>query len=99
MNGGIVFKNGGPLGWLSKWQDRMSLSYCEAKIWATSATSKKVINLCNICWSITKSGFPILDLNKPTLIYNDNEACVNWSYNMTSKAARHIELRENLVHK
>ena len=35
----------------------------------------------------------------PTLLYNDYNACVRWSHNMTSKAARHIELRENLVRK
>jgi hypothetical protein len=35
MNGGIVFKNGGPLGWLGKRQDRTSLSSCKAEIHAT----------------------------------------------------------------
>ena len=44
MNGGIIFKNGGPLGWLGKRQERMSLSSCEAEICATNTTSKKVIN-------------------------------------------------------
>jgi hypothetical protein len=32
MSGGIVFKNGGPLGWLSERQDRTSLSSCEVEI-------------------------------------------------------------------
>jgi hypothetical protein len=41
MNGGIVFKNGVPLGWLCKHQERMFLSSCEAEIWATNVTSKK----------------------------------------------------------
>jgi hypothetical protein len=85
MSGGIVFKNGGPLGWLSEHQERTSLSSCEAEIRATSATSKKVIDLRNLCLSFTKSGFPISDIDKPNLIYNDNEACVKWSNNMTSK--------------
>jgi hypothetical protein len=40
MSGGIVFKNGGPLGWLSKRQDRTSLSSCDTEICATSATLK-----------------------------------------------------------
>jgi hypothetical protein len=44
MNGGIVFKNGGPPGWLGEHQEHMSLSSCEAEIRATNATSKKVIN-------------------------------------------------------
>jgi hypothetical protein len=91
----LIFKNGGPLGWLSKRQDRTSLSSCKVEIRATSATSKKVVDLCNLSLSFTKSGFPIADIDKPTLLYNDNDACVKWSHNMTSKAARHIELLEN----
>jgi hypothetical protein len=31
------------------------------------------------------------------VLYNDNDACVKWSYNMTLKAACHIKFRENLV--
>jgi hypothetical protein len=68
MSGGIVFKNGGPLGWLSERQEHTSLSSCKAEIRATSAMYKKVVNLHNLCLSFTKSGFPILDINKPTLI-------------------------------
>jgi hypothetical protein len=68
MSSGIVFKNGGPLGWLSKHQERTSLSSCEAKIRATSATSKKVVDLRNICWRITNSDFPISDIDKPTFL-------------------------------
>ncbi len=41
--------------------------------------------------------FSIADIDKPTLLYNDNDACVKWSHNMTSKAVRHIELCENSV--
>jgi hypothetical protein len=99
MRGGIVFKNGGPLGWLSKRQDHTSLSSCEAEIRATSATSKKVLDLRNLSLSFTKSGFLIADIDKPTLLYNDNDACVKWSHNMTSKAARHFKLCKNSVRK
>jgi hypothetical protein len=38
MNSGTIFKNGGPIGWLSKRQDQTSLSSCEAEIRATNAT-------------------------------------------------------------
>ncbi len=31
----------------------------------------------------------------PTPIWNNNDACVKWCHNMTSKGNRHIELREN----
>jgi hypothetical protein len=99
MKGGIVFCNGGPIGWIGERQDRTSLSSCEAKIRATSATSKKVVDFRNFCRSISESGLPLLDATSPTILYNDNDACVNWSYNMTLKVACHIELHENLVRK
>ena len=44
-----------------------------------------------------ESGHNISDVASPTLLFNDNDACVKWSYNMTSKAARHIELWENSI--
>jgi hypothetical protein len=44
MNGGINFKNGGPLGWLGNCQERMTLSSCKAEICAANATSKKVVD-------------------------------------------------------
>jgi hypothetical protein len=84
MSGSIVFKNGGPLGWLSNYQECTSLSSCEAEIHATCAMSMKVVDLQNICWSVNDSGFAITDIDKPTLLYNDNEACVRWLHNMTS---------------
>ena len=97
MSGGIVFKNGGPIGWLWERQDRTSLSSCEAEIHATNATSKKVVDFRNLSRSVSDAGYNIPDVDALTLIYNDNDACVKWSYNMTSKAAWHIELRENSV--
>jgi hypothetical protein len=99
ISGGILYKKGGPLGWLSKRQERTSLSSCEAEICATCAMSKKVMDLHNICRSVNDSGFPITDIDKPTLLYNENEACIRWSHNMTSNAAQHIELRKNSIHK
>ena len=97
MSGGIVFRNGGPLGWLSERQDRTFLSSCEAEIRATNATSKKVVDFRHLCTSLCEAGHSLPDATIPTLLYNDNDACVKWSHNMTSKAARHIELRKNLV--
>ena len=32
-----------------------------------------------------------------TTIFNDNNACVNWSKKCTTKGLRHIQMRENLV--
>jgi hypothetical protein len=95
MNGGIVFKNGGPIGWLGERQERTSLSFYKAEIRATNATSKKIVDFCNLCQSVSKNGHSLSDINSPTKLFNDNDACVRWSHNMTSKAAHHIELRKN----
>jgi hypothetical protein len=97
MNGGIIFKNGSPLGWLGERQERTSLSSCEAEICATNATSKKVVDFQNLFCSVSESGYKIEGLSSPMLLYNDNDACVEWSHDMTSKAACHIELHENSI--
>jgi hypothetical protein len=97
MSGGIIFKNGGPLGWFGEHQERMLLSSCEAEIRATCATSKKVDDFRNLSCSVSASGLPIADIASPTILYNKNSACVKWTHNMTSKAARHIELCKNSV--
>jgi hypothetical protein len=83
------------LGWRAP--GSTSLSSCEAEIWATNATSKKVVDFCNLCRSISDSGNILSNILQPTILYNDNDACVRWSYNMTSKAAHHIELWENSI--
>jgi hypothetical protein len=97
MNCGIIIKNGGPIGWLGKCQERTSLSSCEAEIWGTNATSKKVMDFCNLSHSIFESGHTIDGLSSPMVLYNNIDACVKWLHNMTSKVDRHIELRENSI--
>jgi hypothetical protein len=56
MSGGIIFRKGGPVGWLGERQDCTSLSSCEAEIHVTNATSKKVVDFRNICQSMVASG-------------------------------------------
>jgi hypothetical protein len=97
MNGGIVVKNSGPIGWLGEQQECNSLSSCEAVICATNATFKKIVDFRNLCQSISKNGHSLSNIDSLTKLFNDNNACVRWSHNMTSKAACHIELRENLI--
>jgi hypothetical protein len=76
MSGDFVFCNGGPIGWLGERQDRTSLSLCEAEIWATSATSKKVVDIRNFCKVFIELGCPMSDIETATTFYNDNNACV-----------------------
>jgi hypothetical protein len=84
MNGGISFKNGGPIGWLGKCQERTSLSLCEAKICATNATSKKAVDFRNLSCSMLDSGHFLPHIDSPTVLYNNNNACVKWLHNLTS---------------
>jgi hypothetical protein len=44
MSSNIVFKNSGPLGWLSKHQECTFLSSCQAEIRSTCAMSKEIIS-------------------------------------------------------
>ena len=32
-----------------------------------------------------------------TVLYNDNQACINWSKKTTTKGLRHIQMKENRV--
>jgi hypothetical protein len=98
MNGSIVFKNRGPVSWLGERQECTSLSSCEAKICATNATLKKVIDFRNLSCSVSDADYTLPDINVPSVLYNDNDAPIKWSYNMTSKSASHIELCQNSVH-
>ena len=97
MSGAIVFRSGGPISWKSVRQDKTSLSSCEAEIRATNEASKLTVSLRNLARGMTHLGYPISDADSPTEVYNDNEACVKWSHNMTMKQTRHMEMREKAV--
>jgi hypothetical protein len=55
------------------------------------------INMCNMILHLSACGYPINDASFPTSIYNNNDACVKWCHNMTSKGNHHIELQENVT--
>ncbi len=42
-------------------------------------------------------GYPISDVTTPTLLFNNNGACVQWCHNMKTKGNCHIENQENSV--
>jgi len=84
----------GPLHWLSRRQTVTAGSSAEAEIYATDECVKFLLELSQI--------FEFLDLKHlfmPTTntIYNDNQACVNWSKRTTTKGLRHIQMKENRV--
>ena len=95
MSGAIIFRSGGPITWKTERQERTSLSSCDAEIRATAMGSRLTVNLRNMILHLQSLGYPIDDTDLATTIYNDNEACVKWCHNLTTKGNRHIEHREN----
>ena len=95
MSGATIFRSGGPITWKAERQKRTSLSTCEAEIWATNMGSRLTVNLRNLILHLQSIGYPINDTDIATPLYNDNDACVRWYHNLTTKGNRHIEHREN----
>jgi len=95
MSGAIIFRSGGPITWKTDRQERTSLSSCEAEIRATNMGSRLTVNVRNMILHLASTGYPITDAQQATPLYNDNEACVQWCHNLTTKGNRHIEHREN----
>jgi hypothetical protein len=97
MSGGIIFRQGGPIAWTAVRQERTSLSSCEAEIRATNEVSKLLMGIRHLADAVREGGYDIADTAAASPLYNDNESCVKWSHNMTTKQIRHMEMRENAV--
>jgi hypothetical protein len=97
MSGAILFHSGSPLTWKADRQEHTSLSLCKAEIWATNMGSCLTINTRNMISHLSACGYPINNASSPTPIYNNNEACIKWCHNMTSRGNCHIELQENVT--
>ena len=88
----IIMLTNGPIMWSSKRQKITARSSAEAEIYATDECTKCIQQLRHLCHDLQ---FPYT--NHPTPIYNDNQACIQWSYNNTSKGLRHIQIKENVI--
>ena len=84
----------GPLHWSSKRQDITARSTAEAEVYATDECAKYIAYLQKIIFGLGLSKQLLPD---KTIVYNDNNACICWSHNMTTKGLRHIQVRENGV--
>jgi hypothetical protein len=84
----------GPLHLLSKHQTVTAGSSAKAEIYATDECVKFLLELDQLV-----EFFQVKSLFMPSTItiYNDNNACVNWSKKATTKGLRHIQMRENRV--
>jgi hypothetical protein len=97
MSGGIIFRQGGPIAWTAVRQERTSLSSCEAEIRATNEVLKLLMGIRHLADNVRKNGYDIVDTAEASPLYNDNESCIKWSHNMTTKQICHMEMRENAV--
>ena len=95
MSGAIVMRSVGPITWTADWQEHTALSSCDAEIRVTNMGSRLTVNTRNMISILFDLGYPILGCTPPTHLYNDNDACVKWCHNMTTKGNHHIENREN----
>jgi len=84
----------GPLHWMSKCQTVTAGSTAEAEIYATNECVKFLLKLVQL---LDFLGVRELFMPGTMVIYNDNQACVNWSKSSTSKGLRHIQMKENHV--
>ncbi len=85
----------GLLHWMSKRQKVTAASSAEAEIYATNECIKFLLELVQI---LDFLNFCHIFMPGITTIFNDNNACVNWSKCSTTKGLRHIQMRENMVH-
>ena len=83
-----------PIHWTSKRQLITARSSAEAEIYATDECIKSLQHL-----SYLIDGLQLKDniMPAPTVVYNDNSACIQWSVNLTTKGLRHLQIRENAV--
>jgi hypothetical protein len=79
---------------MSKRQTITAGSSAEAEIYATNECVKFLLELVQIY-----DFFGVKDIFMPgtNIIFNDNNACINWSKKCTTKGLRHIQMKENLV--
>ena len=76
-----------------------SLSSYATDICATNEASKLIVALGNLAADITINGYRLSDANLSTDVFNESEACVKWSQNMTTGQICHMEQQETTVRK
>lgn len=92
ISGYVICRTGGPISWKSIRQNRTSLSSCEAEIVATSECMTELEHIRHRAVDLD-----ISDANDKITVYNDNDACVQWSASVTNKGTKHMNLKENYV--
>jgi hypothetical protein len=82
----------GPIAVRSIRHDRTSLSSCKAEIITTSKYIKAVLALRLVAQDLGAD-----DLSTPTIVYNDNQAYIEWAAAVATKGVKHLTLRDNKI--
>ena len=92
LSGYLICRTGGPIAWKSIRQEQTAQSSCEAEIIATNECVKELLHIKHCTEDLN-----IPDATDNTVVYNDNQACVNWSKSCTTKGVKHLNLKENKI--
>ena len=92
----VMLYNESPIMWKLKMQKTTALSTAEAEYYSASAAGCEVLYLRAL---LRRLGF---GQKKPTPIYEDNMACIEWGNNVIGclERAKHrdIDIRKHFVH-
>ena len=90
----VMLYNKSPIMWKLKMQKTPVLSTVEAEYYSASEAGCEALYLrallCRLCFG----------QKKPTPIYEDNTACIEWGNNVIGgrERAKHIDIREHFAH-
>ena len=88
----VILLAGGPIAWMSKKQSCVAMSSAEAEYMAASQTCREVVWIRMLLAGL---GFK---QNKPTVIFEDNSACIQMSKNpVLHSRTKHIDLHYHFV--
>jgi hypothetical protein len=93
-SGMVMLYNKSPIMWKSKMQKTTALSTAEAEYYSASAAGCEVLYLRTL---LERLGFK---QKRPTPIYEDNTACIEWGNNVIGgrERAKHIDIRKHFAH-
>ena len=90
--GHLIYYNGSPIHWKTILQKRVALSTAEAEFRGVTLASKDILWLRNVLHEIGRS------VRKPTLIYEDNNACIKMIENpVVSGKNKFVELDMHFI--
>ena len=93
-SGMVMLYNKSPIVWKLKMQKTTALSTAEAKYYSASLAGCEDLYLRDLLHSL---GFT---QKRPTPIYEDNTACIEWGNNVIGERerAKHIDIRKHFAH-